>query len=167
MMITLDSQQYGTAEAEIMMEGEKHTVEGSERGGMGSAECERKSHRGNSAVSNKNCRMKRARGWRDEAWMDRRRETIVFSIWQQGWKKSTHSSLSLSHTVSPTHTDSKMRSRGAQKKEAQRMKEIKMEEREGEGSLEQQMERWKCWLWPMALILCLCSSAMFSYSENK
>lgn len=42
MMITLDSQQYGTAEAEIMMEGENHRVE-RERETMGSAECERSS----------------------------------------------------------------------------------------------------------------------------
>lgn len=40
-MITLASQQYGTAETEIMMEGETHRTEAREGE---SAECERDSH---------------------------------------------------------------------------------------------------------------------------
>ena len=49
MMITLLSQQYGTAETEIMMERKRHR-EGA-RQGEGSAECEHYSHGKNSAVS--------------------------------------------------------------------------------------------------------------------
>lgn len=52
MMITLDSQQHGTAETEIMMEGEaRRGKRQRERERTGSAGCERTSHRENSAVS--------------------------------------------------------------------------------------------------------------------
>lgn len=165
-MITLPSQQYGTAEAEIMTEGETHR--GRERG---NGECRTRTRLTTRKLSSQSKELEngenRDGGMRDKKMQEGNREFFFYMVPRQGCEQNTHSfCLFRSHTHSYRQIYAQQ---GTARKKggAECVRGIKKKRGKQRGCLEQQMERSKCLLWPMALILCVRVCSFFPNSENK